>query len=198
MQTNNSSLTRLTSNRVFRAAMVISLWLVVPVWNTGSSKGNSGLATASASAANASVGDGEIVSVIFYQKDGTQVAYAMDDHPRFTFRGNNRFVIFQTDRETVVYQVSKLDKFVFSDDPTAIRSSAAAIENATQNIKREAGTLAFAGFQKDTPIRVCDIAGKTVLSSRTDAQGTATLSLSALGSGIYIITAGDATLKIKK
>lgn len=137
---------------------------------------------------------GDIVSVIFYQKDGTQVAYAMDDHPHLTFRANNRFVMLQTDRETVAYQMAKLDKFVFSDDPAAVMP----VSKAAGNIRCDAGTLLFAGFQKSTAITVRDISGRELMTTLTDADGSAALSLSSLPGGIYIVSAGRTTLKIKK
>ncbi len=137
---------------------------------------------------------GEIVSVIFYQKDGAQIAYAMDDHPRFTFMANNRFVMLRTDNETVAYQLAKLDKFVFSDEPTAVMP----VSKEVGSIRNEAGALLFAGFSKSVPIKVCDMSGREVLTSQTDEGGSASLSLASLPAGIYIISAANASLKIKK
>ena len=152
-----------------------------------------GVSAAPAPIADDTEGNG-IVSVIFYLKDGTQIAYAMDDHPRFSFMANNRFVMLRTDMESVAYQVTKLDKFVFSDDPTAVMP----VSKPVGGIVNKAGTLLFAGFAKAVPIKVCDTAGRTLLTSQTDEEGSAALSLAALPRGVYIVSAGDANLKVKK
>lgn len=174
----------------FRTGGLRLLWTIVAVW-----AGCVGVTAMSGSAtAGLSQQEGDIVSVIFYQKDGTQVAYAMDDHPHLTFRANNRFVMLQTDRETVVCQLAKLDKFVFSEDPAAVMP----VSKGAGNIRCDAGTLLFAGFQKSTVITVRDISGCELLTTQTDADGSAALSLSSLPGGIYIVSAGRTTLKIKK
>lgn len=174
----------------FRTGGLRFLWTIAALW--------AGCLWAAAMSGSTTTGlsqqEGDIVSVIFYQKDGTQVAYAMDDHPHFTFRANNRFVMLQTDRETVAYQMAKLDKFVFSDDPTAVMP----VSKAVGNIRNDAGTLLFAGFPKSTTVTVRDISGRELMVNKTDADGSAALSLSSLPAGIYIVSAGQATLKIKK
>lgn len=142
---------------------------------------------------------GEIVSVIFYQRDGTQVSYALDESPTLTFRANGRYLILRTATETVLYQVQKLEKFVFSDDPTGIRTAGAeSVRTGQGKIAPRTGQIYLSGFKPQTPVRVTDCSGHLLLSITTADDGTALLSLSSLGKGVYIVSAGSVWLKVAK
>lgn len=136
----------------------------------------------------------DVVSVVFYQKDGTKVAYALADRPSFRFTGKSRFVSLRSKSERLTISVSRLNKFVFSETPTAILP----VSLKQGNIKNEAGVLTLAGFKSGTQVRVCDTSGAVVISSTINSDGATVLSLSALPKGVYIVSAGNTTLKVCK
>ena len=136
---------------------------------------------------------GDVVTVTFHTTDGKQVGYAMEDHPKATFVASNKYLYLSTDLETVLYQVSKLQKFTFSDDPTAVESVAT---TTTQTAKAERGTITFAGYAEGTPLYVYTEGGALVQQAKAAADGTAQMTLAGRPAGIYIVKGGSVNFKI--
>lgn len=125
--------------------------------------------------------------------DQTVSTFELASSPVVTYSGNDIVVtcgseVFQTSMANI--EAVKFEK-----------GGASGIERITTTEPRAAfafGNASFEGMQAGAPVTVYTLDGRTVATAKADSEGRATVSMSGLQQGVYIIRTPNKSFKIKK
>ena len=129
-----------------------------------------------------------------HQKDGQYVDFLFEDEPAVYYREN--YLVINTAITEVQYPFESVAKFTFTD-----------VATKTEVIKEDLQTPAFTldnyaisitGAKAQVKVTVISSDGKPVETYKTDADGNAFFSISALPAGMYIINSENLTFKVLK
>lgn len=126
------------------------------------------------------------------------VAFALTDNPVISFEDNN-LVVKSLDDSLIV---SLADARYFLDERTSTDRVTTGINSLTlPGISKEQPQWAFgngmvSGLHAGDIVRVFHVNGTLVKTIKADAQGQATLELSQLPNGVYIIRTRNSSIKI--
>ena len=95
-----------------------------------------------------------------------------------------------TDNETISFALSELQKMAFTATPSAIDR----MPEQTENLHYQEGTLTVG---KAGNLRIYNTSGALLKVAHVTGRG-GRVSLATLPAGLYIVTTGDQTIKIKK
>lgn len=112
----------------------------------------------------------------------TSAMYVLDSKPVITYSDNSIIIKNQSLEDT--YPISEVESFTFVETP------ASGIEKITDNITYEFRNNVFTC--EGQYIRVFNLSGHAV------SEGNSSVSLEALADGLYIISAGNRTIKVIK
>lgn len=125
--------------------------------------------------------------------DGTHAYYRLVSTPEVTFDGDHLCVKSTESDDRHVF--NKVDTFTFGE----YLSTASIEADGARIVCPDKSTVQFYGFKPGTAITVADAAGRLWFSGTVDAQGFASVDVSSLSAGIYIIsTSTGQSLKIVK
>ena len=146
--------------------------------------------------ATASAGVKNATTLCIEDKTGGVLKFYLSERPKIIFKGN--YTIVQTG-ETKLLQFRNLRKAYFTDeeDPTGLENSEQRIGNNAQ-WSMVNGQWSMDNFPPLTTVLVYTPGGTLVSKAQTNTQGSATISLGSLPSGVYIIKAGKMKFKIAK
>ena len=111
-----------------------------------------------------------------YQKNGEVISYSFSEKPKIEYKDGA--LILTTKKTKVEYPLSSLKNMSFDDKPTSVE------QVITQ--------------KSVDKIKVYDTNGKLIKTIETSDDGTSTISLDGLKTGIYIVKNGYTTYKIQK
>lgn len=120
------------------------------------------------------------LKVTFY--GNTSATYVLNTKPVVSYSGNNVTIKNQSLEDT--YPINEVESFTF------VESGTTGIETITQNVTYDFRDNIFTCEGQD--IRVFNIAGQSV------AAGNSAVSLETLDRGIYIVNAGNRSIKVVK
>lgn len=124
---------------------------------------------------------------------GETATFILEERPRLTFTGEE-LTITSGDYETS-YPLASLQRYTFKfAESSGITQSA----DKSQTITQTAGHIRLDGLSPGTQIKTFSVNGILVASDAADSNGSATISVSNLPKGVYIIKYGDKSTKIKK
>lgn len=136
---------------------------------------------------------------------------AVDDTLVVTYKDNHTFSYVLADRPTVTFDATQMfiksdiidDSHALADVKTFTFSDVSAISEISADERRivftDASTVTLQGFTAGTKISVSDIAGRFVLTTVVANDGTATLNISQLIAGVYVVATTDGkSYKISK
>lgn len=130
--------------------------------------------------------------LIIETKDGNTVAYHLSTRPVVTFELTD-LVLTSTD-VTVKYPVTDVKELRFADGTTAINNTK--VGDITFSIN---GNMVSAnGLTKGDNLEIYSIDGKAIANASVDANGAASVDISVLGQGVYVVKAGKKSYKILK
>lgn len=112
----------------------------------------------------------------------TSATYVLDDKPVVSYSGNN--VIIRNQSVEDVYSIDEVESFTF------VESVFSGIETITQNVTYDFRNNIFTCEGHD--IRVFSLSGQSA------AAGNSAVSLEGLDRGVYIVTAGNRSIKVIK
>lgn len=115
-----------------------------------------------------------------HSKTGAVVSYAFSEKPVVTYDGD--VLVLKTEKVSVEYPLSDLEKFTFGDTESAVES------------------ISASGISGDRSISIFDMSGRSVKTISAD-EGTDSdprLLLNNLEKGIYIVKQGEVSYKIIK
>lgn len=142
---------------------------------------------ATAASANAQAQQALVVEM----RNGEKASFAFADSPTLRFVGDS--LVVNTHMYEIKYAADKVQRYTFGTSETegisqpAIDGKVVNGDNLTLNLG-EAGATAI--------VYAAD--GMAVASSTANEQGTATISLSDLPAGVYIVKSGETSTKILK
>ena len=129
--------------------------------------------------------------LVLTQSDGSTAEFALADNPVITLEDGNLVV---TCGERQISTSLEGTSYAFSDTSTDIRE----VQNDSQPQSEIAfGQVAFSGLKAGNRIVVYTIDGRQMTSVAASADGRATIDLSALPRGIYVVKAPGKTIKVK-
>lgn len=152
-----------------------------------------------------------------YPADGSDVHYIAIDGANLSFSLVNGRARFGNSQITVEYDPAEFarvefDNYEFTDSlyvgpkvdinkiTDAIEEVEAVGGDAPETLvsfTREGTTLTVNGTEPGSAVRLVGIAGAVVAATEADAFGSATLSLSGLGHGVYLLWTNKKTLKLR-
>lgn len=146
--------------------------------------------------ATASAGVKNATTLCIENKDGSVLKFYLSERPKIIFKGN--YTIVQT-AETKLLQFRNLRKAYFTDedDPTGLDNSEQRMENNT-HFSMVNGQWSMNNFPPLTTVLVYTPGGTLVSKAQTNTQGSATISLDNLPTGVYIVKAGKMKFKIAR
>ncbi len=140
-------------------------------------------------------GSGPGVTVLL--RDGGKTSFAFAVKPVMSFAGDG-LKISATGQDEVSYLIADVQRFYFEDDINA-GISAVAGGSAHAVIAYSGGTLSVTGLAGGAKVGVFTSDGKCAATGEAGADGSASLSLGGLPSGVYVVSApGCAGFKLVK
>lgn len=127
-------------------------------------------------------------------RGGGRMIIDLGDSPQLSFDGDS--ITIASSRASATMSVEAIARISLEDATVGISPTSGA--SAPSVNARDGGTIAVEGFPAGTPVTIYGTAGEMLAKARTDARGNARLSATSLPKGIYIVKAGNVTLKFEK
>lgn len=132
--------------------------------------------------------------LIVNKTDGIKVEYKFEDTPVATIEGDDLKIELVSTKESVLYPIADLANLTFEKkEYDSVESVGDDASRVSFGISRE--TLEVSGLAAGTSVSVHDLSGMLRATGVCDASGSATLDIGSLGSGVYIVEAGNNTFK---
>ena len=131
---------------------------------------------------------------VVWTGSGGRISYPLTERPKVIHSGESLTVT--TTATTVEYPKSEVSKFTLSDTELGGVESISA--DRAGELFRKGNTVELSGFAVGTTVSVFTVSGQRIISECVSADGTLSLDLSPIKSGIYIISTGSITHKIIK
>ncbi len=127
-----------------------------------------------------------------WTKSGERITYYLSEHPVAEYSGSD--LVLKTDGLTVSYPLTELHKFTFGSEATSIETASL----PDGRMQMQEGQLCLSGFRAGEKVSIYSIGGQNVLNATVESDGTATLFIGSLATGVYVVKAGSVTHKIIK
>ncbi len=137
-------------------------------------------------------------ALIVQLRNGGEDAFVLSEKPVVTFP-NNIMLIYCDKFETTYYR-SEIMRFYFedvnSDDSRVVGIESIDKDNISFYYVDE-NNVRITGLKDKTAVSVASLDGKIILNQKCDASGNVTISLDNMPKGIYVISFGSRSVKIK-
>lgn len=134
----------------------------------------------------------QVSTLDVWTKNGEKITYYLSEHPVATYSDND--LVLKTDKLTVSYPLTELHKFTFGSEATSVETTPL----TDGQMQMQKGTLCLAGFHAGEKVSIYNIGGQNVMNATISSDGTATLFIESLATGVYVVKAGSITHKIIK
>ena len=133
---------------------------------------------------------------VVWTGSGGRISYPLSERPNVAH--SDGIITVSTTTAAVEYPRTDVSKFTlaYEDGGTVRAENIPAVDKG--DFTRHGDTVELSGFDAGTAVSVFTVDGQTVISNSVREDGTLTLDLSHLGSGIYLVTTGSITHKIIK
>ena len=139
------------------------------------------------------IAEDEKTHLVVWAKDGTKVAYALNEKPKVTFTETD--LIISTKGVEVNYALDNMDRFTYeTDNSTAIRN----LKTDEVSFKQDGESLLFLNLGANSTIFLHTLNGTSVFSKTVSMAGEYSFPLSNLNAGVYLVTVNGLTYKILK
>lgn len=132
-------------------------------------------------------------SVLVNQTNGNKVEYKFEDMPVATFSEDN--MVMNVGEQHVSYPIADIVNLTF-DRTEKPESGVEGVASPDMTVLLSKENLDIRGLNPGVKVAVYDISGRMLVSANADADGSFSTSLSALGKGVFVITAGNNSFKI--
>lgn len=131
-------------------------------------------------------------NLVIKTKGGQSVTYYLSARPTVTFSGSN--LVLKTSDVEVNYPIADIVEITF-DLSTEIQK----IKSDSQiSFTINGNEIVANGLNKGEKMQLYTVDGKQVASTTTNADGAASVDISSLGRGAYVVKAGKKSYKILK
>lgn len=152
------------------------------------------LAVAISSAFCASAADEYAYSISVNQKDGTKTEFKFEEEPVATIEGDDLKISLYntTDLQSVLFPIAELENLtIIWGNTTGVKDMAES--KVSFGITRTA--LEAEGLAAGTAVDIYSTDAKHVAHAVSDANGAARIDISSLGSGVFMVKAGNKSFK---
>ena len=134
------------------------------------------------------------MQLVVWAKDGSKVAFALNEEPKVTFNENS--LMINSNTVSVSYQLEDMAKFTYEDsEAQGIRN----LENdKASSFKFDGEMLLFPSLKTGSKVAIHNLGGVLVFSRTIEAAGDYSFSLSHLDKGVYLVSVDGLTYKIVK
>jgi len=132
-------------------------------------------------------------SVVVNRTDGSALEYKFEDYPMVSVEGENINIMVAVTQESITMPMSEVENFTFSKTESGINEVTTDNSRITFGITRE--TLEVSGLEADVNVTVYDINGVLRLKAASDGNGQVSLAIGDLGSGVFVVSAGNQSFK---
>ena len=137
--------------------------------------------------------EGPFTTIVVWAKDGTKVAYALNEKPQIKFLPS--YLIVTTGGVEVSYELSKLAHITYSsDDMTVIKD----ITTERISFELDEESLLFPSLKPQSTVSLCDLNGFVYFSKTIKEGGEYSFPISSLSNGIYLVSVNGLTYKFQK
>lgn len=134
-----------------------------------------------------------VYSVLLNRTDGSSVIMKFADMPVAQIQGEDLKMTVTTTGESAIYPIKDIVNFTFLKQVSGIND--VSDDSKTVSFGLGSSTLDVAGLQGVVEITLYDMTGKLCARAQSDSNGAATVDISGLEKGVYIVTAGNNTFK---
>lgn len=139
------------------------------------------------------IADEPKTQLVVWSKDGTQVAYALAERPKVTFTETD--LIITASGIIVNYSMEELSRITYENDDVV---SITDLQTGKPSFKLDGESLLFPTLKANSTISLHSLGGELLFSKTIQSAGEYSLPLSALNSGVYMVTVNGLTYKIVK
>ena len=133
-------------------------------------------------------------AVEIYQIDGKVTTFAFSEKPVVTYSGSD--LVMTTTKTTVQYPIYLLKKISFDvelDDADVVKDV-----KADEQFSFRGGTITVMGGEPNSQVYIFNIQGLKAGHYKLDDQGNASIPVSGLASGFYVLKTKRFTFKFRK
>lgn len=134
----------------------------------------------------------QVSTLDVWTKSGERITYYLSEHPVAAYSSSN--LVLKTDGLTVNYPLSELHKFTFGSEVASVET----VSLPDGRMQMQRGMLCLSGFRASERVSIYNMGGQNVLNATVGSDGTATLFIQSLATGVYVVKAGSVTHKIIK
>ena len=143
---------------------------------------------------NALLGVSAQNTLTIHQKDGEQFSYGFGEKPVVTFTDNDLIVTTANQNVQLTLALTLVEKFTFDNVEAAVNE----IRESRPAISLDEYSVYIANIKENAVVNVNSADGKSIASSKVNAQGTVSFSSAELPAGTYIISSESLNIKILK
>lgn len=131
--------------------------------------------------------------LVVWAKDGTKVAYALNEKPKVTFTETD--LVITAKGVEVNYTLDNMARFTYeTDNNSAIRD----LQSDKVSFKLDGESLLFLNLSANSTISLHTLNGASVFSKTVSMAGEYSYPISNLNTGVYLVTVNGLTYKIVK
>lgn len=138
------------------------------------------------------IADKAKTQVVIWAKDGTKVAYALEDNPKITFTISE--LVIKANNVEVNYDLDKMLRFTYENEDFSNITDLKSDEAFT--FKNDA--LIFPTLPANSTIYIYSVNGTVIFNKKVQSTGKYAITLSNLNMGVYLVKVNGITHKILK
>lgn len=132
-------------------------------------------------------------SLLVNKTDGSTVEYRFADVPVATIEGEDLKIEVLATRESVLYPINDIKNLTFKKEVSGVEDIVAGGNHVMFGLAGD--MLEAAGLEAGTEIVIFDAAGVLRASAKADADGCASIKVSDLGKGVFLVKGGKHMFK---
>lgn len=139
------------------------------------------------------------IYLVVWTRDGDKVLYSLNEQPSIKYDGEGNFVV-RTSRVEVVYPVVDVRMFTLADTDNPRPDEPMSIPDVSSDsgFRFSDEAVSFSSLPQGSLVRIYSTSGMLIGSVKADESGSASINLSDLTQGVYIIKTENITHKIIK
>lgn len=132
-------------------------------------------------------------SLLVNKTDGSKVEYKFAEEPVITIEGENMKVTLATDEQGVLYPFADVANLTFDKQQSGIKAVEAAEGRVTFGLSRD--LLEVSGLSDRAEVSIYTVSGVLMAKTACTPDGYASLEISSLPAGVYLVSAGQHKFK---
>ena len=131
--------------------------------------------------------------LVVWMKSGEKVYYDLEEQPKTTFSGSN--VVITTNTIEVAYPLEQVLRYTYENLASDIETL---LTDKEVYVSRQGDVITFQNLHSAQPIQLFSADGKLLKTYDVNHHPSASISLSAYPTGLYIVNVNGVTYKMMK